>query len=199
MNDETTIPARRRVLSGMRPTGRLHLGNYMGALKNWVELQHETLADGTPKYECYFFIADFHALTTDYADTSELAKNVREVALDFLAAGLDPKRCTMFLQSKVPAHFVLNSLLEMITPLSWLERVPTYKDQQEQLKEKDLATIGFLGYPVLQSADILVYQADFVPVGQDQAAHVEITREIARRFNHLYLRWSVFSRSRRCC
>jgi tryptophanyl-tRNA synthetase len=186
MNDETTIPARRRVLSGMRPTGRLHLGNYVGALKNWVELQNATLADGTLKYECYFFIADFHALTTDYADTSELAKNVREVALDFLAAGLDPKLCVVFLQSKVPAHFVLNSLLEMITPLSWLERVPTYKDQQEQLKEKDLATIGFLGYPVLQSADILVYQADFVPVGQDQAAHVEITREIARRFNLFY-------------
>jgi tryptophanyl-tRNA synthetase len=159
----------------------------MGALKNWVQLQDEKLPDGSPQYECYFFIADFHALTTDYADTSELAKNVREVALDFLAAGLDPKLCTIFLQSKVPAHFVLNSLLEMITPLSWLERVPTYKDQQEQLKEKDLATIGFLGYPVLQSADILVYQTDFVPVGQDQAAHVEITREIARRFNHLYL------------
>jgi tryptophanyl-tRNA synthetase len=187
MTDETTNPARRRVLSGMRPTGRLHLGNYMGALKNWVQLQDEKLPDGSPQYECYFFIADFHALTTDYADTSELAKNVREVALDFLAAGLDPKLCTIFLQSKVPAHFVLNSLLEMITPLSWLERVPTYKDQQEQLKEKDLATIGFLGYPVLQSADILVYQTDFVPVGQDQAAHVEITREIARRFNHLYL------------
>jgi tryptophanyl-tRNA synthetase len=186
MGEEKNHPARKRVLSGMRPTGRLHLGNYVGALKNWVQLQHETLADGTPKYECYFFIADFHALTTDYADTSDLPQNVREVTLDFLAAGLDPKLCTIFLQSKVPAHFVLNSLLEMITPLSWLERVPTYKDQQEQLKEKDLATIGFLGYPVLQSADILVYQADFVPVGQDQAAHVEITREIARRFNFLY-------------
>jgi tryptophanyl-tRNA synthetase len=170
----------------MRPTGRLHLGNYVGALKNWVELQNATHANGSPKYECYFFIADFHALTTDYADTNELAQNVRDVALDFLAAGLDPNVSTVFVQSKVPAHFVLNSLLEMITPLSWLERVPTYKDQQEQLKEKDLATIGFLGYPVLQSADILVYQADFVPVGQDQAAHVEITREIARRFNHLY-------------
>jgi tryptophanyl-tRNA synthetase len=172
----------------MRPTGRLHLGNYVGALKNWVELQQETLADGSLKYECFFFIADFHALTTDYADTNELAQNVRDVALDFLAAGLDPNVSTVFVQSKVPAHFVLNSLLEMITPLSWLERVPTYKDQQEQLKEKDLATIGFLGYPVLQSADILVYQADFVPVGQDQAAHVEITREIARRFNSLYRR-----------
>lgn len=186
MSEETKTTARKRVLSGMRPTGKLHLGNYMGALKNWVRLQDETLEDGSPKYECFFFIADYHALTTDYADTKQLRENVREVALDFLAAGLDRKKCTIFLQSEVPAHFVLNSLLEMITPLSWLERVPTYKDQQEQLKEKDLATIGFLGYPVLQSADILVYQADLVPVGQDQAAHVEITREIARRFNHLY-------------
>ncbi len=186
MSEETKNLARKRVLSGMRPTGKLHLGNYMGALRNWVELQNATNEDGSPKYECYFFIADYHALTTDYADTNSLQENVREVALDFLAAGLDRKKCTIFLQSEVPSHFVLNSLLEMITPLSWLERVPTYKDQQEQLKEKDLATIGFLGYPVLQSADILVYQADLVPVGQDQAAHVEITREIARRFNHLY-------------
>jgi tryptophanyl-tRNA synthetase len=186
MSEETKISARKRVLSGMRPTGKLHLGNYMGALKNWVELQNATHEDGSPKYECYFFIADYHALTTDYADTSVLRDNVRQVALDFLAAGLDPKKSIVFLQSEVQAHFVLNSLLEMITPLSWLERVPTYKDQQEQLKEKDLATIGFLGYPVLQSADILVYQAEFVPVGIDQAAHVEITREIARRFNHLY-------------
>src|ERR1035441_8535039 len=186
MSEERSIPARKRVLSGMRPTGRLHLGNYMGALKNWVDLQNEVLEDGGPKYECFYFIADYHALTTDYADTSELRENVRQVALDFLAAGLDHKKSTIFLQSEVPAHFELNSLLEMITPLGWLERVPTYKDQQEQLKEKDLATIGFLGYPVLQSADILVYQAEFVPVGQDQAAHVEITREIARRFNFLY-------------
>jgi tryptophanyl-tRNA synthetase len=180
MSELTTNPARRRVLSGMRPTGKLHLGNYMGALYNWVKLQRE--------YECYFFIADYHALTTDYADTSKLQENVREVALDFLSAGLDPKLCTIFVQSHVPAHFELNDLLAMITPLSWLERVPSYKDQQEQLKEKDLATFGFLGYPLLQSADILVYQADFVPVGQDQAAHVEITREIARRFNHFYSR-----------
>jgi tryptophanyl-tRNA synthetase len=191
MSEETKTVAPKRVLSGMRPTGRLHLGNYMGALKNWVALQNEMLPDGagpgeTAKYECYFFVADFHALTTDYADTSALKQNVRDVMLDFLGGGLDPKRCVVFLQSDVPAHFVLNSLLEMITPLSWLERVPTYKDQQEQLREKDLATIGFLGYPVLQSADILIYQAEFVPVGQDQAAHVEITREIARRFNHLY-------------
>jgi tryptophanyl-tRNA synthetase len=188
MSEETKASARRRVLSGMRPTGKLHLGNYMGALKNWVDLQNAVNEDGSPKYECYYFIADYHALTTDYADTAELRENVRQVALDFLACGLDRKKCTIFLQSEVPAHFVLNSLLEMITPLSWLERVPTYKDQQEQLKEKDLATIGFLGYPVLQSADILVYQAEFVPVGIDQAAHVEITREIARRFNHLYPR-----------
>jgi tryptophanyl-tRNA synthetase len=170
----------------MRPTGKLHLGNYMGALKNWVELQNATNDDGTPKYECYFFIADFHALTTDYADTSELPANVKDVLLDFLAAGLDRTRSTIFLQSEVPAHAELSLLLGMITPLGWLERVPTYKDQQEQLKEKDLATYGFLGYPVMMSADILVYQTDFVPVGLDQAAHVEITREIARRFNHIY-------------
>ena len=172
------IATRPRVLSGMRPTGRLHLGNYMGALYNWVQLQHQ--------YECYFFVADYHALTTEYADTSNLRQNIKDVTLDFLAAGLDPKLCTIFVQSHVPAHFELNDLLGMITPLSWLERVPTYKDQQEQLKEKDLATFGFLGYPLLQSADILAYQPAFVPVGQDQAAHVEITREIARRFNHLY-------------
>jgi tryptophanyl-tRNA synthetase len=186
MNEATKSSAPKRVLSGMRPTGKLHLGNYMGALKNWVDLQNATNEDGSPKYECFFFIADYHALTTDYADTSRLQENVQDVALDFLAAGLDPKKSTIFLQSDVLEHFALNDLLGMITPLSWLERVPTYKDQQEQLREKDLATIGFLGYPVLQSADILVYQADFVPVGQDQAAHVEITREIARRFNHLY-------------
>jgi len=178
MNQETTNPARKRVLSGMRPTGKLHLGNYMGALKNWIGLQHQ--------YECYFFIADYHALTTDYADTSLLKQNVAEVALDFLSAGLDPSLCTVFVQSHVPQHAELHVLLSMITPLSWLERVPTYKDQQEQLREKDLATYGFLGYPLLQTADILVYQPEFVPVGQDQAAHVEITREIARRFNHLY-------------
>jgi tryptophanyl-tRNA synthetase len=173
---------RSRVLSGMRPTGKLHLGNYMGALYNWVKLQHE--------YECYFFLADYHALTTDYADTSNVKQNRKDVLLDFLAGGLDPQLCTIFVQSKVPAHFELNDLLGMITPLSWLERVPSYKDQQEQLKEKDLATIGFLGYPLLQSADILLYKPKYVPVGQDQAAHVEITREIARRFNHLYGRIS---------
>jgi tryptophanyl-tRNA synthetase len=186
MNEEMINPARKRVVSGMRPTGKLHLGNYVGALKNWVELQNASFEDNSPKYECYFFIADYHALTTDYADTGALQQNVREVALDFLAAGLDRKKCTIFLQSEVPAHAELAMLLGMITPLSWLERVPTYKDQQEQLKEKDLGTYGFLGYPLLMSADILLYQPDFVPVGQDQAAHVEITREIARRFNHLY-------------
>ena len=169
---------RERVLSGMRPTGRLHLGNYMGALYNWVQLQHQ--------YECYFFIADYHALTTDYADTSGLQENTRGVAIEFLSAGLDPGVCTLFIQSEVKAHFELHALLSMITPLSWLERVPSYKDQQEQLREKDLATYGFLGYPLLQSADILLYQPHFVPVGQDQAAHVELTREVARRFNLLY-------------
>src|ERR1700722_10351479 len=148
MTESTQITSRRRVLSGMRPTGKLHLGNYMGALYNWVQLQHQ--------YECYFFVADYHALTTEYADTTNLQQNVNDVTLDFLAAGLDPKLCTLFIQSHVPAHFELNDLLAMITPLSWLERVPTYKDQQEQLKEKDLATFGFLGYPLLQSADILV-------------------------------------------
>jgi tryptophanyl-tRNA synthetase len=186
MSEELKHPAPRRVLSGMRPTGKLHLGNYMGALKNWVDLQNATHDDGTPKYECYFFIADYHALTTDYADTRDLPSNVNHVLLDFLAAGLDAKKSMIFLQSEVPAHAELALLLGMITPLSWLERVPSYKDQQEQLKEKDLATFGFLGYPLLMSADILLYQPDFVPVGQDQAAHVEITREIARRFNHFY-------------
>jgi tryptophanyl-tRNA synthetase len=170
--------ARPRVLSGMRPTGPPHLGNYMGALYNWVKLQHD--------YECYFFIADWHALTTEYADTSKIDGNIDNVLLDFLSAGLDPNLCTIFLQGAVPAHAVLEVLLSNITPVTWLERVPSYKDQQEQLKEKDLATFGFLGYPLLQSADILLYKPEFVPVGQDQAAHVEITREIARRFNHIY-------------
>ncbi len=178
--DQTTANAGapQRVLSGMRPTGKLHLGNYMGALYNWVKLQHD--------YECYFFVADLHALTTDYADLRQLKQNKRDVMLDFLAGGLDPERCTMFVQDKVPAHSELTVLLSNITPISWLERVPSYKDQQEQLREKDLATYGFLGYPLLQSADILLYKPKYVPVGQDQAAHVEITREIARRFNHLY-------------
>jgi tryptophanyl-tRNA synthetase len=178
MTEITSIPSRPRVLSGMRPTGRLHLGNYMGALYNWVQLQDQ--------YDCFFFIADLHALTTDYADPSTLRQNIRDVALDFLSAGLDPERSTIFIQSHVPQHAELHTLFSMFTPLPWLERVPTYKDQQEQLREKDLNTYGFLGYPLLQSADILLYQPDFVPVGQDQVAHVELTREVARRFNALY-------------
>lgn len=175
-------PASRRVLSGMRPTGKLHLGNYMGALHNWVRLQHE--------YECFFFIADVHALTTDYANPGGIPGYTRDVMLDWLAAGLDPEKCTIFVQNHVRQHYELFGLLSMITPLSWLERVPTYKDQIENLKEKDLATYGFLGYPLLQSADILLYgvpgESLHVPVGADQVAHVEITREIARRFNFLY-------------
>jgi len=162
----------------MRPTGRLHLGNYMGALYNWVRLQQE--------YDCYFFIADLHALTTDYADPSRVKENSREITLDFLSAGLDPGRCVIFKQSDVLQHDRLNTLFGMFTPLGWLERVPSYKDQQEQLREKDLATYGFLGYPLLQAADILLYKPDFVPVGADQVAHVELTREVARRFNQLY-------------
>lgn len=170
----------------MRPTGKLHLGNYMGALYNWVRLQNELNADDKPAYECYFFIADWHALTTDYSDTSRIKQNTLDVMLDYLAAGLDPAKSVLFVQSHVPQHAELHLLLSMITPLSWLERVPSFKDQQEQLKEKDLATYGFLGYPLLQAADILIYQPDFVPVGQDQVAHVELTREVARRFNFFF-------------
>jgi tryptophanyl-tRNA synthetase len=162
----------------MRPTGQLHLGNYHGALRNWVDLQFQ--------YQCFFFVADWHALTTGYDDTTQLQSHIREMVIDWLAAGLDPGVSTMFVQSQVPEHAELHLLLSMITPLGWLERVPSYKDQQEQLKEKDLATYGFLGYPLLQSADILLYRPAFVPVGEDQVAHVEITREVARRFNHLY-------------
>jgi tryptophanyl-tRNA synthetase len=169
---------RPRVLSGMRPTGRLHLGNYMGALHNWVHLQQD--------YDCYFFIADLHALTTDYADPSRVQENSFQITLDFLSAGLDPGRCVIFRQSDVMQHAQLSLLFGMFTPLGWLERVPSYKDQQEQLREKDLATYGFLGYPLLQSADILLYKPDFVPVGADKVAHVELTREVARRFNSLY-------------
>ena len=174
---------RPRVLSGMRPTGKLHLGNYMGALANWVRLQDQ--------YECYFFIADWHALTTDYADPGDLQAKTLDVALDWLAAGLDPNKSTIFIQSHVPQHAELHLLFSMVTPLGWLERVPTYKEQQENLKGKDLSTYGFLGYPLLQAADILVYQAQYVPVGQDQVAHVELTREVARRFNSMY-RTEVF-------
>jgi tryptophanyl-tRNA synthetase len=169
----------------MRPTGALHLGNYHGALKNWTELQYQ--------YECYFFIADIHALTTGYEDTRQLEDNVWNVLIDWLAAGLNPAAATMFIQSRVPEHSELQLLLSMITPLGWLERVPTYKDQQEQLKDKDLATYGFLGYPLLQAADILLYKAAYVPVGEDQVAHVEITREVARRFNHVYGREPDFA------
>ena len=167
-----------RVLSGMRPTGSLHLGHYHGVLQNWVKLQHE--------YECFFFVADWHALTTHYEDPRVIEQSVWDMVIDWLAAGINPGSVTLFAQSQVPEHAELHLLLSMMTPLGWLERVPTYKDQQEQLKEKDLATYGFLGYPLLQSADILIYRAGHVPVGADQIAHVEMTREIARRFNHLY-------------
>jgi tryptophanyl-tRNA synthetase len=167
-----------RVLSGMRPTGNLHLGHYNGVLKNWIKLQHEQ--------ECLFFVADWHALTTHY-DTPEIIEaSVWEMVIDWLAAGVDPANATIFIQSKVPEHAELFTLLSMITPLSWLERVPTYKDQQEKLASKDLSTYGFLGYPLLQSADILIYKATQVPVGEDQVPHIEFTREIARRFNHIY-------------
>ena len=171
-------PDRKRVLSGMRPTGKLHLGNYMGALHNWVRLQDD--------YDCFFFIADWHALTTDYADPSQIAANTRDVILDYLAAGLDPARSVLFIQSDIKQHAELHLLLSMITSVGWLERVPTYKEQQENLKDRDLSTYGFLGYPLLQAADILIYQPAFVPVGQDQVAHVELTREVARRFNQFY-------------
>ena len=167
-----------RVLSGMRPTGRLHLGHYHGVLKNWVELQYE--------YQCFFFVADWHALTTHYEDPAIIPESVWDMVIDWLAAGVNPGEATLFIQSRVPEHAELHLLLSMITPLGWLERVPSYKDQQEKLKEKDLATYGFLGYPLLQAADILIYRAGMVPVGEDQVAHVELTREVARRFNHLY-------------
>jgi tryptophanyl-tRNA synthetase len=167
-----------RVLSGMRPTGRLHLGHYHGVLKNWVRLQHE--------YECFYFVADWHALTTHYEEPDVVRENIWGMVIDWLAADVDPHHATLFIQSHVPQHAELHTLLSMITPLSWLERVPSYKDQQLQLKDRDLSTFGFLGYPLLQSADILIYRAGLVPVGEDQVAHVELTREIARRFNHLY-------------
>jgi tryptophanyl-tRNA synthetase len=167
-----------RVLSGMRPTGSLHLGHYHGVLKNWVEMQQE--------FECLFFVADWHALTTHYDTPEIIEQNVWDMVIDWLAAGVDPSRATMFIQSRVPEHAELHLLLSMITPLGWLERVPTYKDQQEKLSEKDLSTYGFLGYPLLQSADILIYRSTQVPVGEDQVPHIEFTREIARRFNHIY-------------
>ncbi len=167
-----------RVLSGMRPTGSLHLGHYHGVLKNWVQMQNE--------FECLFFVADWHALTTHYDTPHIIEQNVWDMVVDWLAAGVNPARATLFIQSRVPEHAELHLLLSMITPLGWLERVPTYKDQQEKLSEKDLSTYGFLGYPLLQSADILIYRATQVPVGEDQVPHIEFTREIARRFNHIY-------------
>ncbi len=169
---------KKRVLSGMQPSGRLHLGNLMGALDNWRRLQDE--------YECYYFIADWHALTTQYADTSKMRTFVHEMVIDWLSAGLDPEKSVLFQQSRLPEHAVLHMLFSMITPLPWLERVPTYKEKMENVQDRDLYTYGFLGYPVLQAADILIYQADYVPVGVDQLPHLELTREIGRRFNAFY-------------
>lgn len=174
-----------RILSGMRPTGSLHLGHYHGVLKNWITMQHE--------YECLFFVADWHALTTHYDAPQIIEQSVWDMVIDWLAAGVDPARATLFIQSKVPEHAELHLLLSMITPLGWLERVPTYKDQQAKLAEKDLSTYGFLGYPLLMSADILIYRATKVPVGEDQIPHMEFTREIARRFNHMYGREPGFA------
>ncbi|MEQ6341760.1 MAG: tryptophan--tRNA ligase [Gammaproteobacteria bacterium] len=174
-----------RVLSGMRSSGQLHLGHYHGVLKNWARLQHE--------YECFFMVADWHALTTEYENPAIIANSVWDMVIDWLAAGIDPGAAKLFIQSHVPEHAELHLLLSMITPLGWLERVPTYKDQQEKLKEKDLATYGFLGYPLLQSADVLIYKAGLVPVGEDQVPHIELTREIARRFNHFYGREADFA------
>lgn len=170
--------SRNRVLSGMQPSGLMHLGNFLGALENWKALQES--------YECYFFVADWHALSTNYADTSRIREFVREMLIDWLAAGIDPARSTVFVQSRIPEHAILHLLFSMMIPVSWLERNPTYKEKQEEIKEKDLSTYGFLGYPVLQAADILLYKPDFVPVGKDQLPHLELTREVARRFNDLY-------------
>src|SRR6266567_2106306 len=167
-----------RVLSGMRSSGKPHLGNLLGALKNWVHMQ-ET-------YECFYFIADWHSLTTGYADTSQVRESVREIAIDYLSAGLDPKKSVLFIQSLVPEHAELHLLLSMITPLGWLERVPSFKEQQQEMKDRDLNTYGFLGYPLLQTADVIIYRANFVPVGEDQASHLELSREIVRRFNNFY-------------
>jgi len=167
-----------RVLSGMQASGKLHLGNLVGALSNWVKLQE--------KYDCYYFVADWHALTTMYTDPSNIRESTKDIFINFLAAGLDPEKCTIFLQSRILEHSELHLLLSMITPLGWLERVPTYKEKQQELKDKDLSTYGFLGYPLLQTADILIYRAKYVPVGIDQVPHLEISREIARRFNYLY-------------
>ncbi|MDD2309011.1 MAG: tryptophan--tRNA ligase [Desulfuromonadaceae bacterium] len=169
---------KQRVVSGMRPSGRLHIGHYHGVLENWVRMQDS--------YDCFFFVADWHSLTTEYADTSGIAQSIRDMVLDWVAFGLDPEKCVIFRQSLVPHHSELNLILSMVTPVSWLERCPTYKEMQDNLETKDLSTFGFLGYPVLMAADIILYKAARVPVGQDQLPHLEITREIARRFNHLY-------------
>ena len=169
---------KRRVVSGMRPTGKLHLGHLVGALENWAALQDE--------YECFYFVADWHALTSEYADTSEIVANAYDMVADWIAAGLDPERSTLFVQSLVPEHAELNLLLSMTIPIPWLERVPTYKEQMEQLSDKDLSTLGFLGYPLLQTADIIIYNAHFVPVGEDQVPHLELSREIVRRFHNFF-------------
>src|SRR6185437_11167732 len=190
MSDTKLQSQRKRVLSGMRPTGRLHIGHYFGALSNWLKMQNARLADGSPEFDSFHFVADWHALTTHYADSSQVAANTLEVATDWLAVGLDPQKVTLFIQSAVPEHAELHLLLSMITPLSWLERVPTYKEQIENLRDKDLGTYGFLGYPLLQSADIVMYGEPgkqlLVPVGEDQAPHIEMTREVVRRCNLLY-------------
>jgi tryptophanyl-tRNA synthetase len=185
----SSIDSQRRVLSGMRPTGRLHLGHLYGVIHNWVKLQHE--------FECFFFVADWHALTTHYEDPHIIENSIWDMVVDWLAAGVSPSAATLFVQSKVPEHAELHLLLSMMTPLGWLERVPSYKDMQDNLKEKDINTYGFLGYPLLQSADILIYRAGWVPVGADQVAHVELTREVARRFNHLYGKEPDFEESAR--
>lgn len=178
MVSPTNQPKQARVLSGLRPTGEIHIGHLAGAIQNWIELQN--------KYESYFCIVDWHALTTHYADTSSLQQDIAGNVMDFLASGIDPEKATLFLQSAVPEHAELHLLLSLITPLGWLERVPTYKEQRAQIRDKDLGTYGFLGYPVLQAADILMYRADYVPVGEDQVSHIELTREICRRFNNYY-------------
>jgi tryptophanyl-tRNA synthetase len=178
------LTANKRVVSGMRVSGKLHLGHYHGVLKNWVQLQHQ--------YECFFFLADWHGLTTRYDEPGYIESVIWDMAVDWLACGIQPSACNLFIQSKVPEHAELHLLLSMITPLGWLERVPTYKDQQEKIKDKDIATYGFLGYPLLQAADVLLYKAEYVPVGEDQVAHIELIREVARRFNHLYGREANF-------
>jgi len=185
----TTQDSAGRVLSGMRPTGKLHIGHYVGALQNWIRLQE--------KYECFYFVADWHALTTDYADTTRIKSNIIEMVIDYLAAGLDPEKATLFIQSHVPQHAELHLLLSMMTPLGWLERVPTYKEQRDNIKDKDLGTYGFLGYPVLMTSDILMYRANYVPVGEDQVPHLEISREIARRFNQFYPKQEGVEESKR--